>query len=810
MGKHNFYIIRMLLILFSINVSTVAGLASSESQTPGSLEAMQKEGKALGFCPLVHTEVRAAVSGILARVTVTQQFQNTYDSPIEAVYTFPLPHQAAVDDMTIKVGNRVIRGVIKERQEALAIYERARMEGKIAALLNQERPNIFRQYVANILPGQGIDVIISYVETLKYENGSYQFVFPMVVGPRYIPGAPIGKTDGGWSPDTDQVPDASRITPPVVKKGERAGHDISIEVDLDAAVPFANLRSTQHEIAVQMNSEQSAFVRLLDKAVIPNKDFILMWDVAAEEIQDGLVTHRQGSDGYFLLVLQPPARVEHSLVTPKEMVFVLDTSGSMQGAPIEKAIKTMNGMLEGLYDQDTFNVITFSGNTHILFKEPVPATEENIEAARIFLKSHGGSGGTEMMKAIRAALDPSDSQRHLRMAIFMTDGYVGNDSEIIGEVKNHPNARVFSFGIGTSTNRFLLDGMATAGRGVAEYVTPDEDENAILKRFYERIRNPLLTDITLEWEGVPITDSLPRVIPDLYAAQPVTIVGKYLGNGSALVRLRGKMAGREYMRELRFPLPAEEPKHDVLMKLWAREQIKDISMIRYKECACGISNPETQKAITLIGLQYGLMTEYTSFVAVEQKVVEDGSQTTRIEVPVEIPEGVRRGAVFGARSVEVSSSVENMVLDQSSSTGTVIGYNDDVFLNLDETVGKRMRTMAGAFHHVFAAAGKGFGFSRASKFDLTVAALMKKLEGGGSPDLSMQDFVQSSKAKIQVLLTNRSVKTLQLLKDNGFEVIDQPQTTVSVIGWIPLSKLASFAKLSVVKRINKYSISNSR
>lgn len=809
MNSHNSYIVGLLLLFF-MNVNAVAGLASSESPTSGSLEAIQKDGKALGFCPLSHTDVRAAVSGILARVTVTQKFQNPYDSPIEAVYTFPLPHQAAVDDMTIKVGDRVIRGVIKERQEARAIYLQARAEGRIAALLNQERPNIFRQYVANILPGQGIDVIISYVETLKYENGSYQFVFPTVVGPRYIPGVPNGKTDGGWSSDTDQVPDASRISPPVVKDGERTGHDISIEVDLDAAVPFTNLRSTQHEIAVQMNSEQSAFVRLLDKDVILNRDFILTWDVATEEIQDGLVTHRQGADGYFMLVLQPPARVEHSQVTPKEMIFVLDTSGSMQGAPIEKAIKTMNGMLEGLYEQDTFNVITFSGDTRILFKEPLPATAENIIAAQEFLKSHGGSGGTEMMKAIRAALDPSDSQRHLRMVIFMTDGNVGNDREIIGEVKLHPNARVFSFGIGSSINRFLLDGMATAGRGVAEYVTPNDDENTILQRFYERIRNPLLTDITLEWEGVPVTDILPRAIPDVYTAQPVAICGKYIGSGAARVRLRGKMAGRDYTRELRFPLPAEEPKHDVLMKLWAREQIRDLSMTRYKECACGVSNPETQKAITGLGLQYGLMTEYTSFVAVEQKVVTDGSQPIRIEVPVEIPEGMSRGTAYGSAEVEVSTSAENLMLEAGSSTGTVLGYDDDVFLNLDEAVGKRMHALAGAFRHVFAALGKGFSSGRTPKCDSAVTALIKTVSIGDAPDWSMRDFVQSDKAKIQVLLKERSVKTLQLLKDNGFEVIDQPGTTVSVVGWIPLSKLASLAKLRVVKRIDKYSISNSR
>ncbi len=675
MQRHMSYTVVLVFSLLFWNANISSGFASSDPPAPGSLEAMQKDGTALGFCPLAHTDVRATVTGILSRVTVTQQFQNPFDVPIEAVYTFPLPHGAAVDDMTIRVGDRIIRGTIRERREAQAIYEQARAEGRIAALLNQERPNIFNQHVANILPGQGIDIVISYAETLKYENGSYQFVFPMVVGPRYIPGAAVGQTDGGWSPDTDQVPNASRITPPVVEEGERAGHDISVEVNLDAAVRFSNLRSTQHEIAIQMNDERSAFIRLVDKAVIPNKDFILTWDVAASELQDGLVTYRQGEDGFFLLILQPPERIEQSQVVPKELIFVLDTSGSMEGAPIEKAKQTMMLMLDGLYAQDTFNIITFSGDTRILFDDPVPATVKNLAAAQRFLKKRTGSGGTEMMDAIRAALEPSDSQQHLRIVVFMTDGMVGNDQEIIGEVRRHPNARVFSFGIGSSPNRFLLDGIAKEGRGAAEYVTLLDDETAIPQRFFERIRNPLLTDITLEWEGVPSMDILPREIPDVFSVQPVAICGRYNSGGAALVRLRGKMAGRDYVRELRIPLPSEDPNHDVLAKLWARERIKELSNAGYGNAAQGSSNPEIQKEITRLGLQYRLMTEYTSFVAVERKVVMDGSQPPRVQVPGKMPEGMNRNAVFGSTvdtAVMVTASADSMLLESSSSVDQVL------------------------------------------------------------------------------------------------------------------------------------------
>jgi len=262
-------------------------------------------------------------------------------------------------------------------------------------------------------------------------------------------------------------------------------------------------------------------VRLKGKAEIPNRDFILRYDAAGRQIEEALLVHRSDSgDGFFTMILQPPERVTAQDVMPKELVFVLDTSGSMSGFPIEKAKETMKLALDGLYPQDTFNLITFSGDEHILFPQPVPATHENLAKAQAFLASRSGSGGTEMMKAIRAALDPSDAQDHVRIVCFMTDGYVGNDMEIISEIQKHPNARVFGFGIGSSVNRFLLDKMAEHGRGEVEYVTLSDDGSAAAKRFHERIRNPLLTDISIDWSGLNVADVYPKRIPDLFSSKP--------------------------------------------------------------------------------------------------------------------------------------------------------------------------------------------------------------------------------------------------------------------------------------------------
>jgi Ca-activated chloride channel family protein len=620
---------------------------AEQSETQGSLCALNAAGSALGWCPLIHTEVNAEISGILSRVTVRQDFRNLFAVPIEAVYTFPLPHDAAVDDMTIHIGARTIRSVIKRREEAAAVYQQARAQGKLAALLDQERPNIFTQQVANILPGQNVEVTISYVETLKYENHGYSFVFPTVVGPRYIPGTPVGKEGGGWSPDTHKVPDASKITPPVVPPGMRAGHDISISVTIESGVPFTNLRSPQHEVAVSRRDSHSALVRLADKAVIPNKDFILSYDVAGASLGDALVTHRVAGDGYFMLILQPPQRVAPEQVVPKEVVFLLDTSGSMQGFPIEKAKETMSLVLRGLYAHDCFNLITFSGDTRILFPQPVPATAENLARAMAFLSMSHGSGGTEMMRAIRAALQPSDEQGHVRIVCFMTDGQVGNDLDIISEVQKHPNSRIFAFGIGSSTNRFLLDRIAEEGRGAVEYVTLADDADAAARRFHERIRNPLLTDIRLEWGGAPVTEIYPRQIPDLFSTAPVVVCGRYGRGGRALLRLSAQAGAGDYVRELAIPLPDNEPQHDVLATLWARKRIDALMAQDFAGMQHGRLRDDIREAIIQLGLQHRLMTQFTSFVAVENRVVTEGGKPVTVQVPVEMPEGVSYAGVFG-------------------------------------------------------------------------------------------------------------------------------------------------------------------
>src|SRR5438270_3147065 len=639
-----------LLTLIALNHRNTAQAAPQNEATPGALQVLDAKGQPRGLCPLKHTDVKAEISGFLSRVRVTQEFENPFKEKIEAVYTFPLPQNAAVDDMTMLVGDRTVRGKILRREQAEAVYEAAKNNGQTASLLNQERPNIFTQSVANILPGEQIRITISYVETLKYEDGSYEFVFPIVVGPRYIPGNATGaqanSMGDGFAPDMDRVPDASRITPQPVPEGMRVGHDVSIDLTLDAGVPIDGLNSRMQEVDVERPNDHRAHIRLKDQATIPNKDFILRYDVAGQKISDALLTHSTANGGFFTLILQPPERVTVEDVTPKELVFVLDTSGSMSGFPIEKAKETMKLALDNLYPYDTFNLITFSGDEHILFPEPVPATKENLAKAQAFLETRQGGGGTEMMKAIKASMDPSDRQDHVRVVCFMTDGYVGNDIEIIGEVQKHPNARVFAFGIGGSVNRFLLDNMAKYGRGEVEYVALNDDGSAAARRFYERVRSPLLTDISIDWNGLAVSDVYPKGVPDLFGAKPVIVTGRYSGNGRGTIRLKGKMSGRDFVREI--PVDFSSPQtHDVLATLWARTRVDDLMSQDFNGAQRGAMKEDVKQSIVQLGLDYRLMTQFTSFVAVEEMIVTDGGQPRRIDVPIEVPESVNRQTTFG-------------------------------------------------------------------------------------------------------------------------------------------------------------------
>ena len=646
--------ISLLLIFTAANVAHAQTQTANQDRVPnaGSLQATDASGKPAGECPLKHTTVKAEVSGFLSRVTVTQDFENPFTDKIEAVYSFPLPQAAAVDDLTMLIGDRTVKGKIMRREEAQTAYAAAKQLGKVAALLDQERPNVFTQAVANIMPGQQIRIVISYVETLKYEEGSYEWSFPMVIAPRYSPAT----TDQTTPVQTNNVPSQLSM--------DRPGHDISIELVLDAGVPIQTLNSETHETEVERPDDRHAIVRLKDQNTIPNKDFVLTYQTAGPAINDAVLAHRSERGGFFTLILQPPQRVSAEDVTPKELVFVIDTSGSMAGFPLAKAKETLDLALNTLYQHDTFNVIAFAGDTDILFSQPQPATLENVQKAKKFLARQNGDGGTEMMKAITAALKPSDSQGYMRITCFLTDGQVSNEEEIIAEVKKYKNARVFAMGFGSAPNRYLLDNITQNGRGDVDYISETGDTSAVARRFNDRVRNPLLTDITIEWSpSLPVTDIYPKRIPDLFSAKPLILSGRYVHGGKGSVVLRGKMAGQNFVREIPVELPDKEESHDVLATLWARRKIDDVMG---EDTSGNYSNmkPELKEEITELGLKFKLMTQFTSFVAVDEVIFTGPDPARRVDVPAgapsagTLPPGLAQTVTVVAGSDQVLNSTQ--------------------------------------------------------------------------------------------------------------------------------------------------------
>jgi Ca-activated chloride channel family protein len=436
--------------------------------------------------------------------------------------------------------------------------------------------------------------------------------------------------------------------------------------------------------------------------------------------------------------------------------------------------------LDGLYPRDTFNLITFAGDTHVLFPQPVPATTENIQKAQQFLLSRQGGGGTEMMKAIRAALDPSDQQDHVRIVCFLTDGYVGNDMEIVDEVKRHPNARVFSFGIGSSVNRFLLDKMAEEGRGEVEYVMLNDDGSAAAKRFHDRVRNPLLTDITLEWVGLAVTEVYPKRHPDLFAAKPLVITGRYDSFGAGKLRVRGKMNGRDYMREIPVAFPADEAKHDVLATLWARTKIEDLMSQDWTGIQVGNPKDTVKSEITQLGLDFRLMTQFTSFVAVEESIVTTGGEPRRVEVPVEMPHGVSYEGIFGKKKDGVAQG--EMAAAPSTSRFSMRGMFGGNMAS--PPMGRPMPTTQPMPREEVKSRDESF----LAKID---TALHAAVHNGGS-----------AKVKVKIWLTDDSAAVLDQLKKLGVEVSSHKDGKM-VLGRIAGDKLEAVALLEQVLFISR-------
>ena len=548
---------------------------------------------------------------------------------------FPLPEKAAVSEFVMTIGKRRIRGILREKEEAEAIYREARAQGYQASLLTQHRPNIFEQKVANIEPGKRIDVEIRYFHSLAYRDGWYTFVLPTVIGPRYNP--PGSKDPVYALPRSEVQPVSSGTGVRYLRPGERSGYDISIAVELDAGVAIEAIESS-HRIDQTRTGPETATIKLADQATIPNRDFVLKFKVAGGRVKTNLLTYvdRKKGQGYFTMMLYPPENLESAPRHPMEMVFVLDCSGSMNGEPIAQAKAAVLAALDLLEPADTFQVIRFSTNASRFGPEPVPATPENVALAKRYVRRLQGGGGTRMIEGIRAALDFPHDPRRLGFVTFLTDGYIGNEADILEAIhKSIGESRIFSFGVGSSVNRYLLNRMAKVGRGAAAYLARDDSGAEVMRSFFNRVSRPVLSDIEVDWGSMRVADTYPKRLPDLFVGRAVVVTGKFNGEPGQPV-IRGRAAGQSVEQVVR--QRGGEDTHAFIPNIWARLRIADLAD---RQAWTHDPHNELAGAIKQTALEYGLMSDYTAFVAVDASSRTAGGHGTTVHQAVPVPKGVR-------------------------------------------------------------------------------------------------------------------------------------------------------------------------
>ena len=643
----------MMGVLAAVVVFSGFGLAQDDMRPgdagEGSLMYRSPVSGKYEMVPLVHTDAALDVRGLVVSATVTQQYSNSSTAPIEAIYVFPLPHDAAVYDMEIRIGDRVIRSVIREREEAKRVYEAAKSQGKRAALVEEERPNIFTTSVANIMPGDEIDVRLRYVEPLKWEDGKMRLDFPMVVGPRYIPGTQeTGHSGTGWAMDTNAVPDASRITPPVRHPESRSGHDISVSVDLDLGFEPESIHCVSHAVNVSRLPDGRQHVELVGGATLPNKDFILEMHQAKSAGPRTALFLSPSSDGgetHFLLAAYPPT-VQPAERTPVEMLYMIDVSGSMAGTSIEQARGALLQALDRLRPNDRFGILAFSSGYQEFSPETLIASTENLEAARRYVRHLEAGGGTEMLPALEHLMKKPEISGYLRHIILLTDGDLGNEEQIFSAMRaDLGNARLFTIAIGSAPNLFLATKMAQFGRGTFTHIADNNEIQEQMSHLFSSIESPVLTDVKLTFTGVQVDEVYPQRPPDLFFRQPLLIFGRISQGHAGALHLTGRAGNEQYEKTISFDT-SKATFHPGITTLWARQRVEDL-MDHWRQ-ADAKSQSEIRGSIIAHAIRYRLVTRFTSLVAVEEVIANPSGQSNRAVVPTELPAGMQMDKVFGA------------------------------------------------------------------------------------------------------------------------------------------------------------------
>lgn len=623
-----------------------------------------ENGQFLVPSPLLKEKVEMSVSGIVNRVSVEQHFTNSSDEWMEAVYAFPLPEESAVDRLELLIGERKIIGIIQEKEQAKATYQKAKEEGRKTSLLIQRRPNIFTTKVANIAPGESVIVRVEYQQNILYDDGVFSLRFPMVIFPRYIPGESLIKNDGpsagiqsggvvsfsgeGWALDTDAVPDASHITPYVDFEGDKPV-SVELSIDLDAGVAISEITSLYHGITTEKIA--TGYYRLaFTGEVKADRDFVLEWrPVNTTETSAALLSEQQGEDSYSLLMLMPPYEKAVTTSIPRELVVVLDISGSMSGPSIRQAREGVKLALQRLRPEDTFNVIVFNHEARAFYPASVPGEAEQIAEAIAMVNNLNANGGTEMSSALGLALDSEKEHDKLRQVIFLTDGAVGNEKELLQMINEGlGGSRLFTVGIGAAPNSWFMTRAATIGRGSSLFIGDIKEVQGRMKELFLKLENPALCDVQIMGSRDVELEIFPSPLPDLYYGEPLFVVIKGL-NGQKL-QVAGTLAGKSWQIEVDASNSRQRPGIGVL---WARKKVRSL----IEASALGSADGARQQIVDL-GLKHHLVTAYTSLVAVDEQVSRqrDNSSLQKGAVKTALPAGAQADMIFAGTPRSGTSS----------------------------------------------------------------------------------------------------------------------------------------------------------
>jgi Ca-activated chloride channel family protein len=581
--------------------------------------------------PLKDTKVDIAVSGVIADVKVSQTYRNEGSRPINATYVFPASTRAAVYGMRMRIGDEVIVAKIKEREAAKQDFETAKKEGKSASLLEQDRPNVFSMSLANLMPQETVEIELRYTELLVPTDGVYEVVYPTVVGPRYASqNESSTRKENGF------------VNTPYLHQGKKPTSALHISARISGGLPIYDLTCQSHQIFPQWPSPTVAQLTLDDADPFQgNRDFVLHYRLAGNQITSGLLLYQGTDENFFLYMAQPPQRVATADIPPREYIFVVDVSGSMEGFPLNTSKQLLKDLIGQLRPTDLFNVVLFAGDSSALAPKSLPANQENIALAIRLLEQQRGSGGTELLPAVEQAMNLPREANISRSIVLVTDGYISGEQGVFDYIRKHLNqSNVFAFGIGAAVNRYLIEGVAKAGMGEPFIVTQESEAPAIATKFREYIQTPVLTDIQIRAIGFDTYDVHPLSFPDLLAQRPVILFGKWRGALTGTFELHGKTGHGDYLTSLPVSGTLPDEGNRALRYLWARSRIAELS-----DYGFGRPSEENVKAITALGLNYNLLTQYTSFIAVREKVVNAGGATDDINQPLPLPVGVSDLAV---------------------------------------------------------------------------------------------------------------------------------------------------------------------